>query len=45
MSVDCNYLFNGKELQDELLGGVNLDWYSYGARMYDPGLGGYFGVC
>jgi RHS repeat-associated protein len=33
------YLYNGKELQDELLGSVNLDWYDYGARMYDPALG------
>lgn len=33
------YLFNGKELQDEQLGGVNLDWYDYGARFYDPALG------
>jgi len=33
------YLYNGKELQDEQLGGVNLDWYDYGARMYDPALG------
>jgi len=33
------YLYNGKELQDEQLGGVNLDWYDYGARMYDPSLG------
>jgi len=33
------YLYNGKELQDELLGSVNLDWYCYGARMYDPALG------
>ncbi len=30
-----NYLFNGKELQDEL----GIDWYDYGARMYDPTLG------
>lgn len=21
------YLYNGKELQDEMLGSVNLDWY------------------
>ncbi len=33
-----NYLYNGKELQDEQLGGVNLDWYDYGARFYDPAL-------
>jgi RHS repeat-associated protein len=33
------YLFNSKELQDEQLGGVNLDHYDYGARFYDPALG------
>lgn len=33
------YLYNGKELQDEQLGGINLDWYDYGARFYDPALG------
>ncbi len=32
------YLYNGKELQDEQLGGVNLDWYDYGFRFYDPAL-------
>jgi len=33
------YLYSGKELQDEMLGSVNLDWYDYGARFYDPALG------
>jgi len=28
------YLYNSKELQDEQLGGVNLDWYDYGKRFY-----------
>src|SRR4029453_7726249 len=27
--------YNGKELQNELA----LDWYDYGARLYDPQLG------
>jgi RHS repeat-associated protein len=33
------YLYNGKELQDESLGGVNLDWYDYGSRFLDPQIG------
>jgi hypothetical protein len=32
---DNDYLYNGKELQTEL----ELDWYDYGMRYYDPQLG------
>ena len=34
-SDENEYLYNGKELEDDL----SLDWYDYGARMYDPAIG------
>lgn len=32
-------MYNGKELQDYPLNGLELGWYDYGARFYDPTLG------
>ena len=33
------YLYGSKELQDQTLAGIALNWYDFEARMYDPTIG------
>jgi len=37
-------LFSGKEINSEKFNGVNLNWYDFHARNYDPQLGMWFNV-
>lgn len=39
-----NTLFSGKNLNPEAFGGINLSWYDFHARNYDPQLGMWFNV-
>jgi len=40
LAPENKYLYNGKEMQDDF----GLNWYDYGARMYDPALGRFMTV-
>nr|WP_320120064.1 DUF6443 domain-containing protein [uncultured Marinifilum sp.] len=38
LNNDNKYLYNGKELQDDVINGDNLDWLDFHARFYDAAI-------
>ena len=39
-----NYMFGGKEFQDEPVGSNRIDYYDFGARNYDPAIGRWMNI-
>ncbi len=43
-NIALKKMFNGKELQDDNIGGNQLNWYDFGARNYDAALGRWMNI-